>query len=426
MTTDAHGVIDYLNQSAEALTGMRREEAVGRGFGAMIGFVDENDRRAIADPVQQCLATGNRVNLGRRSILISRATGNELGVEATASPIREAGGRRRRRRGDAARRQRAARPHAADVLPGEPRRAHRSRQPPRVRAPPRRGARDRARRPPGPRDVLPGPRPVQGRQRHQRPPGGRQHAARGGRADPRGGARFRHGRAPRRRRVRRPAGRLPARQGAPDRGRRPARDRRVPVRVEGPHFQRRRQHRHRRDHGREQFARGDHERRGFRLLCRQEAGRRPHPRLFLARRGRGAQPRRDPLAAAPAGGAARRLLRAVRAADRADAARRRRDRARDGGVRAPARRGPGDRAGRVLPGRGALPADVHDRPLGARLGARRARRGRDPPAAGTEPRAQHLRRRRSPTRPSSSSSWTSSTAPASRLRRCASRSPSPR
>ena len=54
----------------------------------MIGFVDEHDRRALADPVQQCLATGSRVNLGRRSILISRATGNELGVEATASPIR--------------------------------------------------------------------------------------------------------------------------------------------------------------------------------------------------------------------------------------------------------------------------------------------------------------------------------------------------
>ncbi|HWN06167.1 MAG TPA: diguanylate cyclase, partial [Steroidobacteraceae bacterium] len=89
VTTDAHGVIDYLNQSAEALTGMRREEAIGRGFGAMIGFVDEHDRRAIADPVQQCLSTGNRVNLGRRSILVSRATGNELGVEATASPVRE-------------------------------------------------------------------------------------------------------------------------------------------------------------------------------------------------------------------------------------------------------------------------------------------------------------------------------------------------
>ena len=67
---------------------MRREDAVGQAFGAMIGFVDEHDRRALADPVQQCLATGSRVNLGRRSLLISRASGNELGVEATASPIR--------------------------------------------------------------------------------------------------------------------------------------------------------------------------------------------------------------------------------------------------------------------------------------------------------------------------------------------------
>jgi diguanylate cyclase (GGDEF)-like protein/PAS domain S-box-containing protein len=92
LTTDAHGVIDYLNLSAEALTGMRREDAAGQAFGAMIGFVDETDRRVIADPVQQCLATGNRVNLGRRSILVSRSTGNELGVEATASPIRGPGG----------------------------------------------------------------------------------------------------------------------------------------------------------------------------------------------------------------------------------------------------------------------------------------------------------------------------------------------
>jgi len=88
LTTDVHGLIDYLNPSAEALTGIRREGAIGQSFGAVVGFVDEHDRRALADPVQQCLATGSRVNLGRRSILISRATGTELGVEATASPIR--------------------------------------------------------------------------------------------------------------------------------------------------------------------------------------------------------------------------------------------------------------------------------------------------------------------------------------------------
>jgi diguanylate cyclase (GGDEF)-like protein/PAS domain S-box-containing protein len=92
LTTDAHGLIDYLNPSAEMLTGMHRDDAVGQAFGAVIGFVDETDRRALGDPVQQCLATGSRVNLGRRSILISRVTGAELGVEATASPIRDTDG----------------------------------------------------------------------------------------------------------------------------------------------------------------------------------------------------------------------------------------------------------------------------------------------------------------------------------------------
>ncbi len=92
LTTDAHGLIDYLNQSAEALTGLRREDAIGQAFGAMISFVDENDRRPLPDPVQQCLGSGSRVNLGRRSLLIARASGNELGVEATASPIRGRGG----------------------------------------------------------------------------------------------------------------------------------------------------------------------------------------------------------------------------------------------------------------------------------------------------------------------------------------------
>jgi diguanylate cyclase (GGDEF)-like protein/PAS domain S-box-containing protein len=88
LTTDAHGLIDYVNPSAEALTGIRREDAIGQAFGAMLGFVDEHDRRPLPDPVQQCLGSGSRVNLGRRSLLIARATGNELGVEATASPIR--------------------------------------------------------------------------------------------------------------------------------------------------------------------------------------------------------------------------------------------------------------------------------------------------------------------------------------------------
>ena len=65
-----------------------------------------------------------------------------------------------------------------------------------------------------------------------------------------------------------------------------------------------------------------HRRRGFGLLRREEAGR-PRPRLLGARRGRGAPARRDPLAAAAAVGAEGKPLRAARAADRAPSTARR-------------------------------------------------------------------------------------------------------
>jgi diguanylate cyclase (GGDEF)-like protein/PAS domain S-box-containing protein len=88
VTTDAMGRIDYMNRAAETLIAIRREEAVGQLFSALVGFVDEHDRRALPDPVQQCLSGGSRATLGRRALMIARATGNELGIEASASTIR--------------------------------------------------------------------------------------------------------------------------------------------------------------------------------------------------------------------------------------------------------------------------------------------------------------------------------------------------
>ncbi len=88
MTTDAQGRVDYMNRSAETLTGIRREDALGQVFSALVGFVDEHDRRPLPDPVQQCLGVGSRATLGRRALMIARATGSEIGIEASASPIR--------------------------------------------------------------------------------------------------------------------------------------------------------------------------------------------------------------------------------------------------------------------------------------------------------------------------------------------------
>ena len=154
-----------------------------------------------------------------------------------------------------------------------------------------------------PRALLPRPRPLQGGQRRVRSQRGRQHAPRGRRAHQGRGARLRHRRAPRRRRVRHAAGRLPAREGAADRRRRGAHRRRLPLRLEGQDLHHRRQRRPRRDLARERLARGRDRRRRLGLLRGQEAGR-ARARVLGARRGRGAQPWRDPVAAAAADGAA--------------------------------------------------------------------------------------------------------------------------
>lgn len=96
ITTDTQGHIDYLNSAAEALLGCGRDRARGRKLSDLVALVDESDRRILGDPVARCLEERRRIDLGRRALLVSRATGNEFSVELRASPIltgsHEAGG----------------------------------------------------------------------------------------------------------------------------------------------------------------------------------------------------------------------------------------------------------------------------------------------------------------------------------------------
>src|SRR5690606_17884526 len=87
VTTDTAGVIDYLNSAAEELTGVPREQAMGRRLGDLMKLVDEADRRDLGDPVARCLAEQRRVGLGRRALMVSGDGRRELSIELTASPI---------------------------------------------------------------------------------------------------------------------------------------------------------------------------------------------------------------------------------------------------------------------------------------------------------------------------------------------------
>ncbi len=92
LTTDVEGRIVYVNEAGRHLIGKQMAEILGRTVPQVIELVDEGDRKSLGDPVRQALATGSRVNVGRRGMLIHANGDGERSIEMTVSPMRDAGG----------------------------------------------------------------------------------------------------------------------------------------------------------------------------------------------------------------------------------------------------------------------------------------------------------------------------------------------
>ena len=88
ITVDAEGRIDYINHAAETLLGQRFDQVMGRSFSDVASLVDEADRRSLGDPVRKALATGGRVTMGRRAVLVPANAGAERSVEISVTPLR--------------------------------------------------------------------------------------------------------------------------------------------------------------------------------------------------------------------------------------------------------------------------------------------------------------------------------------------------
>jgi len=84
--TDASGRIDYLNPTAERLTGWRADDAVGRQLGEVFQVVDEATRIRLADPVQSCLKERKTLESPGPVLLIS-ADGSECAIRDSATPV---------------------------------------------------------------------------------------------------------------------------------------------------------------------------------------------------------------------------------------------------------------------------------------------------------------------------------------------------
>ncbi len=88
ITTDASGIIDYINPVAETLTEWTLAEALGEPLAHVFTIISENDHQPCANPLTRCLEEGKVVNLGNHTALISRS-GKEYSIQDSAAPIRD-------------------------------------------------------------------------------------------------------------------------------------------------------------------------------------------------------------------------------------------------------------------------------------------------------------------------------------------------
>jgi diguanylate cyclase (GGDEF)-like protein/PAS domain S-box-containing protein len=89
VTTDLEGQISYLNPAAEKLLGVGRAQATGRLLEEVVGLVDSNDRKLLADPVREAIGSGTGTPhiLSKRAVLLGKASGEERAIELSASPL---------------------------------------------------------------------------------------------------------------------------------------------------------------------------------------------------------------------------------------------------------------------------------------------------------------------------------------------------
>ena len=89
--TDMSGNVDYLNVSAEKMTGWSRAEARGHPIGEVMQIINGNTRRPEPNPVEKVLKQNEAMGLTAGTILIRR-DGGEAAIEDSAAPIHDLNG----------------------------------------------------------------------------------------------------------------------------------------------------------------------------------------------------------------------------------------------------------------------------------------------------------------------------------------------
>ncbi|MBZ5507306.1 MAG: CHASE3 domain-containing protein [Acidobacteriia bacterium] len=86
IATDEHGMVTYVNQVAEDLTGIKLQEARGRLIHQVFPIFNEQTRKPVDNPVAKVLESGLIMGLANHTVL-QRADGKLIPIEDSAAPI---------------------------------------------------------------------------------------------------------------------------------------------------------------------------------------------------------------------------------------------------------------------------------------------------------------------------------------------------
>lgn len=92
ITTDAKGVVRYLNPVAESLLGGAAAAPRGQPLSVLFQVADEHDHYTNVDLVASCLEQGQQIKLPEPGILVNRI-GQRYAIRASATPLRDLEGR---------------------------------------------------------------------------------------------------------------------------------------------------------------------------------------------------------------------------------------------------------------------------------------------------------------------------------------------
>ncbi len=87
ISTDAAGLVVFMNRVAEEMTGWPSTEAAGRKVAEIFAIVDEMTEEIAVDPVAECLSKGRLHYLDGDTVLLGRF-GERRDVRASAAPVR--------------------------------------------------------------------------------------------------------------------------------------------------------------------------------------------------------------------------------------------------------------------------------------------------------------------------------------------------